>query len=166
MLKSYLASRNLRSRTYPPTVANRLIWCSRTRPKDSRTTLRFSKGLLWTRRPSQTRNIVDSLTMSYWPMMMGSEPLGSDIMQEVRDLFMPLIFFDTDGFILSCGRPWVSFGNGSLTPWEWHSIAFPCMILYSFTTNYDTNIFLISTSIHPGLILFLQRRAYVPLCDP
>jgi len=50
---------------YPPIPVNKLISCSPIRPKDSRTIPRFSKGLLWTLKPNQTRNIVGSLTMSY-----------------------------------------------------------------------------------------------------
>ena len=83
--------------------------------------------------------------------------------------FLPkcsLTLMDSATPISSCRRSRISFGNGPLTPWEWHCITFPCMVLCFPTICYDANVYSIFISTHPDLTLFLQRRAYGLLFDP
>ena len=69
-LKLYLALKGLSSMIYSPILASRFSHTV----KGQRYNTRFLKGLLGTSRVNQTRNIVDSLTMSCWPMVMENVP--------------------------------------------------------------------------------------------
>ena len=143
---------------YPPTgiPASRFISCSPILPKDSCTIHPFLKGLLtWSCRPIQMRNIIDSLTMSYysnrWWWKTYSRVQISCRRFEISPPNYSFTLMDSAMLISGCGCSWISFGNGPLTPWEQHCVTF---LVWFFIPPPSANIYSIFISTHPDLTPF------------